>query len=192
MRAASAQGDAATTRVPLARGLTCPKCARQFEAPRIGLFSYQSPIGACQECRGFGRTIGIDWAKVIPDASKSIKAKAIRPWSGTSSSHERGLLKKWCDKQGIPIDAPWSTLTEEQKALVLDGEGSWRGGRYPGVKAWFKWLEGRTYKMHVRVLLARYRSYDPCTVCEGKRFSPDPQLPRRRDRSRRLARARAR
>jgi excinuclease ABC subunit A len=165
--------DGATARVPVPRGLSCPKCGRSFEPPRAGLFSYQSPLGACPTCKGFGRTIGIDWDKVVPDTARSIKGFAIRPWGGKSSKHERGLLRAYCDKHGVPIDKPWSTLTEAQKTLVLEGEGTWNGGKYPGVKAWFKWLEGRTYKMHVRVLLSRYRSYDACAACDGKRLSKE-------------------
>ena len=163
---------AAQTRMSVARGLTCPTCARMFDPPRVGLFSYQSPTGACPECRGFGRTIGVDWSKVIPDESRSIKAGVIRPWSGASSKWERGSLLKFCERKGIPVDKPWRDLTEAQRALVLEGEGSWKGGKFPGVKAWFEWLGTRTYKMHVRVLLARYRAYDPCQACGGKRLSP--------------------
>ena len=170
------QNGAGSSRLRLARGLTCPKCARAFESPKPGLFSYQSPTGACPECRGFGRTIGIDWSKVVPDEKKTIKGHAVRAWSGKSATYERGLLKKFCEKHDIPIDRPWHTLTEAQKALVIDGEGTWDGGRYPGVRAWFKYLESRTYKMHVRVLLARYRSYDLCHVCHGKRLSPESLL----------------
>jgi excinuclease ABC subunit A len=160
------------TRLRVARGLACPSCARAFDPPRVGLFSYQSPTGACPACRGFGRTIGVDWAKVVPDPLRSIKGGCVRPWSGKSTTYERGLLRKFCEKHGVPIDRPWRDLTDAQRALVLDGEGTWDGGKFPGVKAWFKWLETRTYKMHVRVLLARYRAYDPCQACGGKRLSP--------------------
>jgi len=170
------QNGAGSTRLRLARGLTCPKCARAFDAPKPGLFSYQSPTGACPECRGFGRTIGIDWSKVVPDEKKTIKGRAVRPWGGKSSTMERALLKKFCEKHEIPIDRPWHTLTDAQRALVIEGEGTWDGGKYPGVRAWFKWLETRTYKMHVRVMLARYRAYDLCHVCQGKRLSPESLL----------------
>jgi excinuclease ABC subunit A len=163
---------AAQTRLAVARGLTCPTCARMFDPPRVGLFSYQSPTGACPECRGFGRTIGVDWSKVIPDEGRTIKAGVIRPWSGASTKWERASLLKFCDRKGIPVDKPWRDLTDAQRAAVLAGEGSWHGGKFPGVKAWFEWLGTRTYKMHVRVLLARYRAYDPCQACGGKRLSP--------------------
>jgi excinuclease ABC subunit A len=163
---------AGQTRMNVARGLACPVCARGFDPPRVGLFSYQSPTGACPECRGFGRTIGIDWNKVVPDESRSIKGGAVRPWSGQSTKWERGVLVKFCERKKIPIDKPWRDLGAEQKSAVIEGEGSFHGGKYPGIRAWFKWQESRTYKMHVRVLLARYRSYDTCDACQGKRLAP--------------------
>ena len=152
-------------------GLVCPSCAKAFEPARAGLFSYQSPVGACAACRGFGRTIGIDWAKVVPDERLSIADGAIRCWAGKSSETERATLVRYAKKQRIPLDVPWGDLTAQQRRHVIEGEGSWTGGKYPGVRKWFSWLEGRTYKMHVRVLLARYRSYDRCASCQGRRLS---------------------
>jgi excinuclease ABC subunit A len=163
-------------RVPVARGLVCPSCARSFDPPRPGLFSYQSPIGACPSCRGFGRTIGIDWDKVFPDGRRTLATGAIRPWSGKSTTWERKVLKKFCDKREIPMNVPWEKLTEEQRKAVIEGEGTWHGGKFPGVRKWFEWLETRTYKMHVRVLLARYRAYEVCATCDGKRLAPDSLL----------------
>ncbi|HLK36403.1 MAG TPA: excinuclease ABC subunit UvrA [Polyangiaceae bacterium] len=159
-------------RVAVTRGLSCPKCARTFDPPRPGLFSYNSPFGACDACRGFGRIIAVDWDKVIPDPRKSLRGGAIRPWSGPSTSWERGVLEKFCVKRKIPLDVAWERLTAAQRALVLDGEGTWHGGKYPGVRAWFQWLEGRTYKMHVRVLLSRFREYGVCGQCGGSRMNP--------------------
>src|SRR5262249_8727317 len=106
------------------------------------------------------------------DESRSLKGGAVRPWSGASTKWERTTLLKFCDKKKIPVDRPWRDLTPEQQEAVLAGEGTWSGGRYPGVRAWFTWLEGRTYKMHVRVLLARYRAYELCRACGGKRLAP--------------------
>jgi excinuclease ABC subunit A len=170
--AASASGPvASSTHVTLARGLVCPKCARAFDPPRPGLFSYNSPFGACEACRGFGRIITVDWDKVIPDSGKSLKGGAIKPWSGPSTKWERGVLEKFCKRSGIPTDVPWSELSAAQRELVLAGEGGWRGGKFPGVRAWFAWLETRVYKMHVRVLLSRYREYRPCTACGGARLN---------------------
>jgi excinuclease ABC subunit A len=155
----------------VARGLVCPKCARSFEPPRPGLFSYNSPFGACEACRGFGRVIAVDWDKVIPDPRRALGAGAIRPWSGPSTTWERGILEKFCKKAKIPLDVPWEKLQKAQREAVLAGEGSWHGGKYPGVRAWFEWLETRTYKMHVRVLLSRYRQYAVCSSCRGSRLN---------------------
>ncbi len=150
----------------------CPVCARGFEPARPGLFSYQSPVGACPACRGFGRTLDIDWAKVIPDDALSIEDGALRPWNGRSSEWERGELVRFAKSNRIPLDVPWRALRPEQREAVLDGEGDYGGGRYPGLRAWFRWLEGRTYKMHVRVLLSRYRAYTLCSTCDGARLNP--------------------
>src|SRR5580692_11807531 len=111
---------ASSTHVTLARGLVCPKCARAFEPPRPGLFSYNSPFGACEACRGFGRVITVDWDKVIPDPGRSLKAGAIKPWSGARTTSERGILEKFCKARKIPLDVAWEKLTAEQHALVLD------------------------------------------------------------------------
>jgi len=160
-------------RRPTRRGLVCPTCARGFEPARPGLFSYQSPVGACPACRGFGRTLDIDWAKVIPDDGLSISGGALRPWNGRSSEWERGQLVRFAKSNRIPLDVPWRDLRPEQREAVLDGEGDYRGGRYPGLRAWFRWMESRTYKMHVRVLLSRYRAYTLCSTCHGARLNPD-------------------
>ncbi|HWL88895.1 MAG TPA: excinuclease ABC subunit UvrA, partial [Polyangiaceae bacterium] len=157
--------------VPVVRGLCCPNCARSFEAARPALFSYNSPLGACDACRGFGRTIEIDWDKVIPDPRRSIAGGAIRAWAGSSAEWERGVLLKFCKRERIPVDVAWEELTEKQRAMLIEGEGSWHGGKYPGVRAWFKWLESRTYKMHVRVFLSRYRDYVACSACQASRLN---------------------
>ena len=154
------------------RGLCCPTCARAFEPARPGLFSYQTPVGACAPCKGFGRTLGIDWEKVIPAPDKSLEDGAIRPWSGASTTWERGMLERFCKSRRIAMDVPWSALPAAQREAVLEGEGGYDGSRvYPGVRAWFRWMEGRTYKMHVRVLLARYREYTLCSGCQGARLN---------------------
>lgn len=167
---ARSEGDVKLT---LQKGLCCPRCARCLDDPQRGLFSYDSPIGACAECRGFGRTLGIDLAKVIPDPGRSLKDGAIRPWRGTSTAWERGELAKLCRRHQIAIDQPFNALPEGARRLVLEGDGSWSERLFPGVLGWFRWLETRTYKMHVRVLLSRYRSYDRCRACQGQRLNPD-------------------
>ncbi|HMJ12783.1 MAG TPA: excinuclease ABC subunit UvrA, partial [Polyangiaceae bacterium] len=167
-----AHAHAGGSHVVLQNGLSCPTCAAVFESARAGLFSYESPLGACPECRGFGRTLGIDLNKVIPDSSKSLAKMALRPWSGKSTTWERGQLAKLCKRHAVPMDRAWSELTPAQQTIVLEGDGGWRAGKFPGILGWFRWLETRTYKMHVRVLLSRYRSYDPCRACAGQRLNP--------------------
>jgi excinuclease ABC subunit A len=160
-----------STRLVVRRGHGCPECGRALEPPRAGLFSYESALGACAECRGFGRTLGIDVPKVIPDHSLTLAGGAIRPWRGRSTKWERSELVKLCKRHGIPLDKPWGKLSAAQQKTVLSGDGSWDQGFFPGVLGWFKWLETKAYKLHVRVLLSRYRSYDECRACGGKRLN---------------------
>lgn len=155
----------------LSRGLACGGCDRVFRRPASGLFSYQSPVGACPSCRGFGRTLGIDYHKVIPDTSKSLAKGAIKAWSGKRAVRERRRLKQFCEEQGIDRTLPWKELSEEHQQAILLGEGTWSRRRYGGLPAWFRMLEGKLYKMHVRVFLSRYRSYERCEDCDGKRLS---------------------
>lgn len=153
--------------------LACPICHKQLSPPKPGVFSFESPLGACPTCRGFGRTLGVDLAKVIPDPNLSLAGGAVRPWRGSSTSWERGELKKLCRRHSIPFDRAWRELSEAQRQRVLEGDGDWDEGKFPGVLGWFRWLETRTYKMHVRVLLSRYRSYDQCRDCGGQRLGKD-------------------
>ena len=158
--------------LPLRRGMSCPQCGVPLRPPRPGLVSYNSPLGACPVCRGFGRVLGIDVDKVVPDPSRSLKQRAIRPWNGPKSRWERAQLRKLCERHGIDMDVPWRALTRREQRLVFEGDGDWNHG-FPGVMGWFRWQETRAYKLHVRVLLARYRSYDPCPSCQGRRFNVD-------------------
>src|SRR5690606_11418148 len=155
----------------LREGLTCPECARSLLPPRPGYFSYESPLGACENCRGFGRIMGVDLDKVIPDERLSLADGAIRPWRGPQAAWERRQLKAFCDTENIPWNAPWSELSDSQRKAVLVGAGKRGRKNYWGVFEWFKGLESKAYKMHVRVFLARYRSYDPCPECQGTRLT---------------------
>jgi len=153
-------------------GLACDGCGASYRAPTPGLFSYNSPIGACESCRGFGRVIAVDWDKVIPDPEKSLAQGAIRPWTGKSTEWERKLLRRYCERNGVPMDLPYRQLTAAQRAGLRDGDGGgWQHG-FPGLARWFDWLNTRAYKMHVRVLLSRYRKYVECGDCKGTRFKP--------------------
>ncbi len=166
----SVHGESARV-LSVRQGHGCPECGRALEPPRAGLFSYESALGACAECRGFGRTLGIDVPKVLPDHALSLAGGVIRPWRGRSTKWERAELAKMCKRHGIPLDRAFGELTAAQREVVLNGDGSWHAGLFPGVLGWFKWLESKAYKLHVRVLLSRYRSYDLCRACSGQRLN---------------------
>jgi excinuclease ABC subunit A len=162
------------------RGLHSPRTGRTFRPASPGLFSFNSPLGACPRCRGFGRIIDIDYRLAIPDHSLSIDEGAIRPWEGEVYGESKKDLLVFTRKRGIPTDVPFAALTQEQKAFVIDGEpgyGLEPGRKWPkawyGLKGFFSWLEKTTYKMHVRVFLSRYRSYNPCPDCGGTRLQPE-------------------
>ena len=153
--------------------LHCPDCDIAYREPSPGLFSFNSAVGACPACRGFGRTIGIDWDQVIPDPSKSLLEGAVKPFQSDSYAGSQEDLIGFANRRGIPVDLPWRDLSEADRHWVIDGEGDWDTGVWYGVRRFFGWLEGRAYKMHVRVLLSRYRSYDECPTCRGARLTDE-------------------
>src|SRR5262245_4288664 len=169
-RAAVIPLAAATELLRFSTALACARCNFTVREATPNLFSFNSPLGACESCRGFGRVIDLDLELVVPDPRRTIAGNAIKPWSTKATAWERGELLKFCQRRRIPTDVPWEALAEAQRALILDGDGR---GRYPGVRRWFRWLEGRTYRMHVRVFLARYRSYRVCPACDGARVRPE-------------------
>jgi excinuclease ABC subunit A len=156
--------------------LHCAECDLSYREPVPSLFSFNSPLGACDSCRGFGRTMGIDYGLVIPDESKSLRGGAIRPWQTESNAECQEDLEKFAKKRGIPLDRPWRELSAAQRQWVIEGEGDWKKGVWYGLKRFFAWLETKAYKMHVRVLLSRYRAYTPCVACGGARLKPDALL----------------
>ncbi len=172
------QNEAGETGAPwrFSTDLHCPDCDLSYKEPSPSTFSFNSPIGACEVCRGFGRSIGVDYGLVIPDAALSLREGAIKPWQTESYKECQTDLVKFARKRGIPIDTPWRDLTEAQRRWVLDGEGEWTKNVWYGVKRFFAWLETKAYKMHIRVLLSRYRSYTECTACAGARLKPDALL----------------
>jgi len=157
-------------------GLHCAHCDIAYRDPTPSTFSFNSPLGACDTCRGFGRSIGVDFGLVIPDTSLSLREGAIKPWQTESNAECQADLMKFARKRSIPVDTPWRDLTAAQRAWVLDGEGEWTKNVWYGVKRFFAWLETRAYKMHIRVLLSRYRSYTECTACHGARLKPEALL----------------
>lgn len=162
------------------RGLHSPKTGRTFRPATPALFSFNSPLGACPACRGFGRIIEIDYRLAIPDQSLSIDLGAIKCWEGEIYSASKDDLRVFAKKRKIPTDVPFAELSAEQRSFIIDGEpgyGEENGKTWPkywyGVKGFFRWLEKTTYKMHVRVFLSRYRAYNLCPACKGQRLQPE-------------------
>jgi len=162
------------------RHLHCAECDLDYREPTPALFSFNHPLGACPACRGFGRTITIDYARAVPDPTRTLAEGVVKPWqSGMSADCQKDLLR-FCRAQGIPTNVPFSRLPEEQKRWIVEGdpdygkdqEHEWPRAWY-GVKGYFRWLESKAYKMHVRVLLSRYRAYQMCAACGGRRFQPE-------------------
>ncbi|MBI4528768.1 MAG: excinuclease ABC subunit UvrA, partial [Deltaproteobacteria bacterium] len=153
-------------REPFSNQLHCPHCNLSYHDPVPNLFSFNSPLGACENCRGFGRVIDIDWDLVIPDPIKSLSEGAIRPW--TTKPRRLQRLMEFCTRKRIPVTKPYQELTERQQRLIIEGDGS-----YKGVRGWFRRMERKSYRMHVRVFLARYRAYLLCSQCGGTRLRPE-------------------
>ncbi len=162
--------------------LHCAECDIHYAEPTPSLFSFNSPIGACDSCRGFGRVIGIDFGLIVPDEAKTLREGAVRPWQTPSFGECQDDLVKYANKRGIPLDVPFRKLSAAQRKWVLEGEPEWKSwrkswpGTWYGVRKFFDWLETKAYKMHIRVLLSKYRAYTPCPACEGARLKPDALL----------------
>ena len=146
------------------------RCCVYVEAaaePEPRLLSFNSPLGACGECEGFGNVIQTDMDLVVPDASKSIRGGAIAPWNSPAYAHELEELLALADDYSLRVDMPFSELTDDEVAIIHDGVPERNFG---GLRGFFAWLEKRKYKMHLRVFLSRWRSYWPCPVCQGSRL----------------------
>jgi excinuclease ABC subunit A len=148
----------------------CAQCDLSYSDVVPNSFSFNSPVGACESCRGFGRTIGIDYRLVIPDEAKSLAGGAIKPWQTKSNKECQDDLLRYARRRGVAVDQPWRELSAEEREWVIEGEGSWRQKKWYGVQRFFAWLESKSYRMHVRVLLSKYRSYDACPACAGARL----------------------
>ncbi len=161
------------------RGLHSPATGRTFRAASPALFSFNSPLGACPHCRGFGRVIEIDYRLAIPDHTKSIDEGAIKCWEGQVYGESKNDLLVFTKKLKIPTDIPFAELTDEQRDFVINGSPGYVAGskEFPkawyGLKGFFSWLEKNTYKMHVRVFLSRFRAYNPCPECNATRLQPE-------------------
>jgi len=168
---------------------TNPRTGFTLRAPTPALFSFNNPVGACPKCRGFGRVIGIDPDKMVPDPSLSIRQGAIQPFQGERGAECQRDLMRCCRERGIDTRVPWEQLGDDVREWIhhgdrpqRGGEGApdmealeqlWQSGGWYGIRGFFDWLETKAYKMHVRVFLSRYRSYTTCDACRGKRLQPE-------------------
>jgi excinuclease ABC subunit A len=158
-------------RIRFSTGRHCARCDIGYDPPSPNLFSFNDPVGACPRCKGFGRIIEIDPELVIPDQGKTISQGPVKPWTGGSFTEGQQELAAFCRRQGIPLHVPWRELDKDARRLIWDGAGD-----FPGVAGYFEWLETKSYKMHVRVKLSRYRRYRTCSACNGSRLRPDALL----------------
>ncbi|HEY6511122.1 MAG TPA: excinuclease ABC subunit UvrA, partial [Burkholderiaceae bacterium] len=171
--------DAAAELWRYSTGLHCPESDIRYPDPQPALFSFNSAYGACDTCRGFGRVIGVDWGLVIPDHRKTLRGGAIKPLQTPAWQECQDDLLNHAGIEGIPRDTAWSQLTPAQRDWVIEGSPLWKGKwnqQWYGVRRFFGYLESKAYKMHIRVLLSKYRSYTPCTVCNGARLKLDALL----------------
>ena len=160
-------------------GLHCPESDQRYSDPQPALFSFNSAFGACDTCRGFGRVIGIDFGLVIPDERKTLRSGAIKTIQTPAWKECQDDLMKYAGEAGIPRDTAWTHLTASQRGWVIDGSPNWNGKwnqQWYGVRRFFEYLESKAYKMHIRVLLSKYRSYTPCHVCGGARLKTEALL----------------
>src|SRR5262252_1709011 len=133
--------------------------------PQLRLFSFNNPFGACPTCHGFGNIIELDMDLVVPDQAKSISQGAIEPWSKPHYRAQLADLKKAAKKAKIRLDVPWQELSEQERQFVIEGDDD-----FDGIRGFFRWLERKKYKVHVRVFLSRYRGYLTCPDCGGARL----------------------
>ncbi|MFC5455359.1 excinuclease ABC subunit UvrA [Prosthecobacter fluviatilis] len=157
---------------------SCADCGITLPAPTPGLFSFNSPIGACPTCRGFGRTLGLDMRKAIPDESLSINQGLVRPFQGSTYGESQLDLERAARKRGVDIHKPFEDYSAEDRKWLIEGtrddpEEAYNRGEWYGVRGFFKWQESRSYKMHVRVFLSRYRAYTECGDCGGGRLKKE-------------------
>ncbi|MDK3160824.1 hypothetical protein QPK87_30330 [Kamptonema cortianum] len=169
-------------RVTFSHDWYSPDDDRVFHAPTPNLFSFNNPLGACPHCKGFGRVIEIDYDLALPDKSKSIAGGVVKPFQTESGKPCQKDLLSACKRLGIATQIPFNELPRRQQDIIIYGEDRrlkaeelWENKKWYGVRGYFEWLERKSYKMHVRVQLARYRSYQTCPTCQGRRFNADTE-----------------
>ena len=172
-------------RILFSERFECRTCGIPYEDPQPRLFSFNNPFGACPTCHGFGNIIELDMNLVVPDPKKSIQQGAIEPWTKPHYRAQLAELKRAAKKHKVCLDVPWEHLTDEEKHFVIEGAEDPK--EYDGVRGFFRWLERKKYKVHVRVFLSRYRGYLTCPDCGGARLrreARDVQVSAAHDRSR--------
>ncbi len=160
-------------------GLHCPESDIRYADPAPSMFSFNSPAGACESCRGFGRVIGVDYGLVIPNDKLTLRSGAIKVFQTPAWKECQDDLMRHAEASGIPRDTPWAKLTPEQQHWVKHGSPQWNGKwnqHWYGVDRFFEYLESKAYKMHIRVLLSKYRSYTECPTCGGARLKNESLL----------------
>ncbi|MEA3394813.1 MAG: excinuclease ABC subunit A [Pseudomonadota bacterium] len=160
-------------------GLHCPESDLRYADPIPSMFSFNSAVGACEVCRGFGRVIGVDYGLVIPNDKLTLRAGAIKPMQTPAWAECQDDLMRHAEAAGIPRDTAWNKLTPDQQHWVIHGSPNWNGKwnqQWYGVKRFFEYLESKAYKMHIRVLLSKYRSYTQCNTCHGARLKTESLL----------------
>ncbi|MDO8371952.1 MAG: excinuclease ABC subunit UvrA, partial [Polaromonas sp.] len=175
----SAQEGAVEEMWRFSTGLHCPESDLRYADPTPSLFSFNSAMGACDTCRGFGRVIGVDYGLVIPNDKLTLRSGAIKPMQTPAWKEAQDDLMRHAETAGIPRDTPWYKLTPEQQGWVINGSPNWNGKwnqHWFGIKRFFAYLESKAYKMHIRVLLSKYRSYTPCETCGGARLKLEALL----------------
>jgi excinuclease ABC subunit A len=151
--------------LPVSERFECPRCETSYAEPEPRLFSFNNPFGACPSCHGFGNLIEVDLDLVVPDKRRSLAEGAVEPWNRPHYRAVLAQLRRFARRRGIPMDVPWSFLDEGQRRLVLEGDEE-----FGGILGFFRWLEGRKYRVQVRAFLARYRGYQECPACGGGRL----------------------
>jgi len=143
----------------------CRACGIPYEVPEPRLFSFNNPFGACPTCHGFGNIIELDMNLVVPDQALSVSDGAIEPWTKPHYRSSLTQLRRVARQYPVRLDVPWRDLTDDERRFIVEGEGE-----YEGVRGFFRRLERKKYKVHVRVFLSRYRGYLTCSDCMGTRL----------------------
>ena len=160
-------------------GLHCADSDIRYTDPIASMFSFNSAVGACETCRGFGRVIGVDYGLVIPNDKLTLRAGAIKVMQTPAWKEAQDDLMRHAEAAGIPRDTPWYKLAPGHQQWVINGSPNWNGKwnqHWFGIKRFFEYLETKAYKMHIRVLLSKYRSYTPCGTCGGARLKSESLL----------------